>query len=112
MSGQQARPCVSVDPKVRFGEPVLHGTRLPVLMLAERYWYLGEYLESEILQAYEITMGDLVVCCYYVARYGSRTWRKRWGEWLRQIDRTTGENSGWWADLNTLPLPPDRGSTS
>jgi len=98
------KPFVSIAPTMQFGDPVINGTRLKVELIGERYWDLGEHIESEILEPYELTRGDVVLCCWYMARYGSRKWRKRWESWANQI------NAGWWSDLSTLPLPPHAAS--
>ena len=108
------RPSVRVSPDTRFGRPTLAGTRLEALDLADRYWQLGDRVQSEILDAYEITHADLVVCCWYAAQHGSKRQRARWRAWLDEVwaatdlDAETGQGRGWWGDLGLVPLPPHR----
>lgn len=113
--GKEPASYVVIDPKMKFGQPTLRGRRLTAEFLAEHYWHLGSSLESEVLGAYDITRADLLACCHYVARYGSRTWRKRWKAWLDAswentgIDRETDTMQGWWSEaFSDVPLPPHK----
>lgn len=103
------RPYISVSPDMKSGTPVIRGHRLGADFIAERYWYLGEVMDFEILDAYELTRADVIVCCWFVAEHGPRLWRKRWGPWARSVWARTGPGSGWWSpDYADVPLPPTR----
>jgi uncharacterized protein (DUF433 family) len=103
----QPTPFVSIDPLFKAGTPCLRGTRLPVELIAERYWELGEHLGSELLSAYEITRADVLACCFYVAEYGTKTQRKRWKPWLAETWVQTRTGGGWWSEgWGDVPLPP------
>jgi uncharacterized protein (DUF433 family) len=109
------RPFVSISPEMKGGSAVLHGTRLTAQMIAERYWWHGgTALQAEVLDAYEITRADVAVCCFWMSVSGSRTWRKRWADWLEatwkmtRFDDGSGRSTGWWGDWETLDLPPTR----
>lgn len=111
--GIESHPFVSVQPNLRFGEPCIGGTRLPAEMIADRYWDLGEHLESELLKPYGITRADVIVCCWYVATYGTRKQKRRWKDWKETVWANTGiaQDSGgargWWSEhYADVPLPP------
>lgn len=76
------RPCVSVDPGIQFGQPCLHGTRIPAYIIAQQYIAGGlEY----VCQDYEITKADVLVCCYYIGQYNKgclpKKLRQQWFWW-------------------------------
>lgn len=109
---------VVIDPKMKAGTPCLRGHRLAAEHIAGMYWELGESLESEILTSYDITRADVLACCFYVAEYGSRTWRKRWKAWLDAtwavtgMPKNDGSYRGWWSDaFSDVELPPTRMQT-
>lgn len=103
------RLTIWASPVRKFGEPCISGTRLPAIMIAERYWELGEHLEDEILSAYEITRADVILCCWWLAENGNRRQRQRWREWNREVWRNTREHHGWWSDdFADVPLPPTK----
>lgn len=104
---------VVIDPRMKSGAPTLRGHRLDAEMIAERYWDLGEHLDSEILDAYEISRADVLACCFYVASFGARTWRTRWKAWLDASWAATGSGEddgpmrGWWSEgWADVSLPP------
>jgi uncharacterized protein (DUF433 family) len=108
-------PYVSASPCMKWGEPAIAGRRLGALDMAERYWDLGEHVDAEILQPYELRRSDLLVACWYVATHGSRRWQRRWGGWVESVwDRTRyadadGPGKGWYSpEWSDVPLPPTK----
>lgn len=108
-------PFVSVNPKMKSGQPCLNGRRISAGQIADMYWDMGESLEAEILSQYAITRADVVVCCWYVSEYGTRAQRKRWEDWQRMTWENTGRpldsdvGTGWWSPMfEDVPLPPTR----
>jgi len=73
------RPFVAIDPAMQFGRATLNHTRLTVETVAG-FVAAGDPVEL-VADEYEITRADVLVCCWYVARYGTRRWRERWGQW-------------------------------
>jgi len=102
---REPSPFVSIRPDMRFGNPSINGTRLPVDTLAEAAW---EGLEpSEIEQQWDVRRADILVACWYVGRYGSRRWVKRWGEWSERVAPVLWESST--VDYAAVPWPPTSG---
>jgi uncharacterized protein (DUF433 family) len=99
------RPVITIEPSVKFGYPCIK-PRIDVDMIAGMWWD-GSTLE-DILRCYEhvnLTKPDVLLCCWYMARYGTRTWRKRWGyksesQWLNNV-----EVELWYCRYN-CKLPP------
>lgn len=117
LSPEQRESCpdIRVSPKMKFGEPCIAGHRLPAGFIADHYWYLGESLQAEILDAYELTRGEVVVACWFVAAHGTWAQRKRWKPWLDAVwantgqDQETNEFHGWWShQFEDVPLPPTK----
>lgn len=60
------------------------GTRVPAEIVAGRIW-AGDSLESTAAD-FEISIPQALVACWFMAsRSGSRTWKKRWGEWADEV---------------------------
>lgn len=59
-------PRISVDPKVRFGRPVVAGTRVPVTVILDEL-AAGTPIE-EVVQEYDVTADDVRA----VIRYASQ----------------------------------------
>jgi uncharacterized protein (DUF433 family) len=58
-------PRIIVDPQIRFGKPVIKGTRVPVaLVLAE---LAGGHPASEIVEEYAISEEDIQAALSYAA---------------------------------------------
>lgn len=59
-------PRIAVDPQVRFGRPVIMGTRVPVdLVLAK---IAGGMTFEEICKEYEITKEDILAAIDYASK--------------------------------------------
>jgi uncharacterized protein (DUF433 family) len=102
-------PYVSIDPKLKFGQPCIHGHRITAEQIADRYWDLGEDMQGEILEAYDLTRAEVIVCCYWACEYGPRRWKKRWKTWLTATWANTREDHGWWSEqFGDVPLPPTK----
>ncbi len=54
---QEIAPRVVVDPAVRFGKPVIRGTRVPVELVVAKL--AGGMAEQEVAEEYEITVEDI-----------------------------------------------------
>lgn len=59
-------PRISVDENVRFGRPVISGTRVPVDLIVGKL--AGGMKYVEIVQEYEITQEDILACLDYAAK--------------------------------------------
>ncbi len=58
-------PRIVVDPKVRFGKPVIQGTRVPVELVIAKL--AGGMSAQEIAAEYEITLEDVHAALSYAA---------------------------------------------
>ena len=61
----QLAPRIVVDPKVRFGKPVIEGTRVPVELVIGKLG--GGMSIEEIVGEYEITRDDIHAALNYAA---------------------------------------------
>jgi len=61
----QIAPRVVVDPAVRFGKPVIQGTRVPVELVIAKL--AGGMKPEEIVEEYEITLEDIRASLSYAA---------------------------------------------
>jgi len=59
-------PRISVDEKVRFGRPVITGTRVPVDLILGKL--AGGMTYDEIAREYEIMREDILACLNYAAK--------------------------------------------
>jgi len=59
-------PGITVDPSVRFGRPVIRGTRVPVATIVARI--ATRLAFSEIMEEYEITEEDIYHALKYAAQ--------------------------------------------
>ena len=59
-------PRISVDKKVRFGRPVIAGTRVPVDVILGKL--AGGMGYDAIIREYEITLEDIHACLDYAAK--------------------------------------------
>ena len=89
---------ITVRPGMKFGEPCIDDHRMRAEQVAGMWWN-GETLEAFGAWNF-LNRGAVLVCCWYMARYGSRTWRKRWKDWLLLADAEL------WEGHYDCPLPP------
>jgi uncharacterized protein (DUF433 family) len=54
-------PRISVDEKIRFGKPVISGTRIPVDLIIGKL--AGGMTYEEVMAEYEITREDILASC-------------------------------------------------
>jgi len=60
-------PRIVVDEKVRFGRPVIRGTRVPVdLILAK---LAGGMIYEEVMNEYDLTKEDILAALNYAAKH-------------------------------------------
>ena len=59
-------PGISVDPAVRFGRPVIHGTRVPAATIVARI--ASGMTFAEIIEEYEIKEEDIYNALNYAAQ--------------------------------------------
>mgnify|MGYP001226879291 CR=1 FL=1 len=59
-------PRISVDERVRFGRPVITGTRVPVDLILGKL--AGGMTYDEIVQEYDLTMEDILASLDYAAK--------------------------------------------
>ena len=59
-------PRISVEEKVRFGKPVITGTRVPVDLILGKL--AGGMTYEEVMVAYEITREDILAALDYAAK--------------------------------------------
>ena len=59
-------PGISVDKKVRFGKPVISGTRVPVDLIIGKL--AGGMTYEEVIDEYEITQENILAVLNYAAK--------------------------------------------
>ena len=92
---------ITICPGMKFGVPCIDGVRMRAEQVADMWWN-GDTLER-LNSAWDfLNRGAVLVCCWYMARYGSRMWRKRWKEWLEIADREL------WEGHYDCPMPPQK----
>lgn len=92
---------IVLHPSRRSGEPTVGDSRIPVDMVAGVHWQHG-LAEAETQWEPQVTRDGVLAACWYVARYGTRTWRKRWAGWLEVADEMLWHSGSW----DTCPAPP------
>lgn len=104
-TGGETTPVIVIHPGRISGEPTIGHSRLAAALVAETYWNYGP---DQVKAMWDyLTDADILVCCWYVARYGSRTWRKRWKDWLPDADQFLWSS----VTLGACPFPPRREDT-
>jgi uncharacterized protein (DUF433 family) len=59
-------PRITVDEKVRFGRPIIQGTRVPVEIVVGKL--AGGMTVEEVAEEYELTREDVLAALAYAAR--------------------------------------------
>jgi uncharacterized protein (DUF433 family) len=59
-------PRISVDEKIRFGKPVISGTRIPIDLIIGKL--AGGMTYEEVMAEYEITREDILAVLNYAAK--------------------------------------------
>lgn len=57
---------ISVDPKIRFGKPVITGTRVPIDLVLGKL--AGGMTYEEVMAEYQITREDILAVLAYAAK--------------------------------------------
>jgi len=60
-------PRITVDEKVRFGKPVIKGTRVPVDLLLGKL--AGGMTYEEVMVEYDLTREDILAALKYAAKF-------------------------------------------
>lgn len=66
MAVQELSPRIVVDPAVRFGRPIIQGTRVPVELVITKL--SGGMSAQEVASEYEISVEDVLAALAYAAR--------------------------------------------
>ncbi len=65
MNTMEISPGISVNKKIRFGKPVIRGTRIPVDLILGKL--AGGMTYEEVIEDYEITREDILAVLNYAA---------------------------------------------
>ena len=57
-------PRIVIDPAVRFGKPIIRGTRVPVALILAKV--AGGMLAKELIQEYDLSQADILAVLQYV----------------------------------------------
>ena len=60
-------PRISIDEKVRFGKPVIKGTRVPVDLIIGKL--AGGMTYEEVMSEYDLTRKDILAALDYAAKH-------------------------------------------
>jgi uncharacterized protein (DUF433 family) len=60
-------PRISIDEKVRFGKPVIKGTRVPVDLIIGKL--AGGMTYEEVMSEYDLTREDILAALDYAAKH-------------------------------------------
>lgn len=60
-------PGIEVDERVRFGKPVIKGTRVPVDLILGKL--AGGMTYEEVMAEFDITKGDILAALKYASKY-------------------------------------------
>ena len=60
-------PRITIDEKVRFGKPVIKGTRVPVALILGKL--AGWMTYEEIMAEYDLTKEDILAVLEYAAKH-------------------------------------------
>lgn len=60
-------PRITIDEKVRFGKPVVKGTRVPVDLILGKL--AGGMTYEEVMTEYDLTKDDILAALNYAARH-------------------------------------------
>ena len=98
---EKERHLITIYPDMVSGEPTIDHHRITAAQMA-CCWWSGNYTLKAIEENWPgMSRGAILVSCWYMARYGSRTWRKRWKEWLE-----VASDHLWHGRYKTCPMPP------
>lgn len=93
---------IVIDAGRLFGEPTIGHSRIDARMIAGAWWNGLAVGDMD----WGITRVGVIVACWYQARYGTATWRRRWEGWLKEHEQVI-----WRGNYDAVPLPPQKGET-
>ncbi len=67
MSDLEIAPRITIDEKVRFGKPVIKGTRVPVDLIIGKL--AGGMTYDEVMSEYDLTKEDILAALDYAAKH-------------------------------------------
>ena len=90
---------------MKFGYPSIEGHRIDTRMVAEHSSTLGG---ESAMDTWDLTRDEVMVACWFEARYGSRGLKRLWREWLARWETTLwhSHEKAWAA----VPFPPRKGA--
>lgn len=98
---EEERHLITIYPDMMLGQPTVDHHRITAEQMA-RQWWVGDLGLERIEENWPgMNRGVVLVACWYMARYGTRTWRRRWKEWLE-----TADGFLWHDDYKGCPMPP------
>jgi uncharacterized protein (DUF433 family) len=84
MERDYGMPVIVVHPGRHSGAPTIGHSRLPAHNIANTYWHYGA---DEVKNMWDyLTDADILVCCWFIAHYGTRTERRRFKDWRDEAD--------------------------
>lgn len=98
-----AGPYIWTAPDRCGGLPCVGGTRLSVQAIAREVWASPDGV-GFLCRFYPISREQALVACWYQARNGLPSWRKRWSAWADEHEGAM--RAGHWVDV---PNPPSVG---
>lgn len=63
---QEIAKRIVVDEKIRFGKPVIKGTRIPVELVVEKL--VGDMSFEEVMHEYDLAKTDILAALHYAAK--------------------------------------------
>lgn len=77
-------PVIVLHPGRLGGTPTIGHSRLAAELIANTYWYHGA---DEVKAMWDyVTDKDILVCCWFIAHYGTRTEKARFRPWRDKAD--------------------------
>lgn len=96
---------ITIDPAIMDGGPCLDGTRIPAETIARAYD--NGWSAERIAQEWSgVDRAALLVCCWYVATYGTRAPRRRWKMWGEKAHALLWRVID--VDVSDIGLPPQK----
>jgi uncharacterized protein (DUF433 family) len=91
---------ITVDPARNFGAPSINGG--PTADVVAGMVWAGDPVHV-VAEEYGITGAAVLVACWYVAWYGTRTQRRRWKTWADDFCPELAHG-----EYDRIPDPPNR----
>ncbi|MEO3856185.1 DUF433 domain-containing protein [Acrocarpospora sp. B8E8] len=95
------RPYIVIDPAQNFGQPAIARTRVQIAHIID--WLESGDLVHVVQDEYGLTRADLLVACWFEARYGTGAHpRDEWLDWLEDHEPALWSAKGY----EEIPFPP------